>query len=159
MSRTEARNLSSKQRGELLANNPVKATIAWKRRLDAILDFIYNSKCRRLGKIPHYVVNAEWQIRCSEHAHLLNSSEDAIPDLATGVDVIGGIQLGDNFQLMSKAESFVTAWLPEMWHSCPPDTETVDDQARKRQAIQANPVDDLTRIFSKDEQAFFGTWF
>lgn len=78
---SEARTLSSKQRAYILAQNPVRKTMAWKRRVQAFLDFILEGESKPLGTISHYVQKAKWQGRLSEHVHFLFWAKRSVPEL------------------------------------------------------------------------------
>lgn len=55
----EARKLTAKERADLMAENPVLATMAWKRRLQTIIDLILNGMSKPVGDIRHYALTSE----------------------------------------------------------------------------------------------------
>lgn len=105
----QAKQLSVKERAELMANNPVRVTLAWKRRVKAFLDFEINGESKPLGDITHYAQKAEWQGRLSEHVHFLFWTKDPV----LPVHLKGNGELdGDQSHITFKAEALGSAILP-----------------------------------------------
>lgn len=127
-------------KGALLAKNPIIVTQSWKERVDALLDFLCNGESQVIGKVLHFAIKAEWQARCSEHAHMFFWCQNVIPRLQVEESNSGDTILSDNTELLINAESYVTAWMPV----------TVKDRftpEEKRIAIQTAPISDLSSLF------------
>lgn len=83
ISLSQAKCPSAKERAQLIAENPVRTTIAWKRRLKEFLDFVLHGQSKPLGEIAYYVQKSEWQGKLSEHVHFLFWKKNPIPKLVT----------------------------------------------------------------------------
>lgn len=100
MTRKEALALSAKSRGELLAQNPVAAQIAFNRRVEALFKHALFGKTKIFGIIDAYLGRIEQQSRMSPHIHLLLWLKKKAPTAEDGVAVA------------EFAEMFSTAMLP-----------------------------------------------
>lgn len=125
----EARELSTTERAELLADNPVRATVVWKNRLNALLDFLLHGKCKPIGNVRHYAIKSEWQNRCSEHAHILFWCDAAILGICTKINENGNVILGYNETLHESCEKYISAWLacPMNHNESSPDNDSSSD--------------------------------
>lgn len=138
-----ANRLSPKERAELLAANPVSATIAWRKRIDAFLDFVCFGKSRPLGVVKHYLVKAEWQVRCSEHAHMFFGCDPTFPPL----QVIEEESSLCNAQIIERlAENYIFAWVPAYQED--PDSET---QTTIYETVQKEPIRDFKALIFCDK--------
>lgn len=110
----QARKLSVKDRAELMAQNPVRMTLAWKKRIRAFLDFVIRGESKPLGDITHSVHKVEWQGRLSEHAHFIFWTKEHIPPLHLKCD---GDLDGDQTHITFKAEALASAMIHVYDHS------------------------------------------
>ena len=71
LSFTEAKNLSPKQRANILANNPVAANEIFHKRINSLFDTFLFGNTKPFGEIEAYLGRIEAQSRHSPHIHLL----------------------------------------------------------------------------------------
>ena len=138
ISKSQFENLSNSERGEIISKNPVKVTIAWKRRLKAFLNFVINGKSKPLGNVSHYVYKSEWQGRLSEHAHFLFWINPSPPLLVLN-DFDGSVS-DENIDLLIKAESLSSCFIPL--------NEISEDRSNKNN--YKNDDNNIRKILSED---------
>eukprot|EP00172_Hildenbrandia_rubra_P001546 Plantae.Rhodophyta-Hildenbrandia_rubra.ctg21115.p1 GENE.Plantae.Rhodophyta-Hildenbrandia_rubra.ctg21115~~Plantae.Rhodophyta-Hildenbrandia_rubra.ctg21115.p1 ORF type:complete len:567 (+),score=72.75 Plantae.Rhodophyta-Hildenbrandia_rubra.ctg21115:1595-3295(+) len=89
LTREDALKLTAKERGELLAKNPVAASKSFQRRIDALLNHVLFGKSQPFGKVIAYLGRIEQQARHSPHLHILLWLErkcPAVDDLEINYD-------------------------------------------------------------------------
>lgn len=163
-----AKSYTAKERGMLLSENPVAATLSFKRRFNALLGFILESKIKPLGDIKMYSVKHEWQNRGSEHVHLLFWCRDT-PEMECDVDMKSGkLNVLNEEAIKKHAEKHISGWLPNyLPHSMEDvpdlnsnsvltkdtdqDDSTVEDASKFVFEIQEPPLRRLERLIT-DEQ-------
>lgn len=132
ITRDEFNMLTSKQKADIIADNPVKVTVAWKRRMKMFLRFVLDGKSKPLGNIKHYVQKTEWQGRLSEHAHFLFWVEPKPPSINLDEN---GIPSGNQCGIIEKAESLGTCIIPNEG-----DDKTSDNQDNIKLQLSKPPL-------------------
>lgn len=141
--RSGAANLDSSIKGELLARNPCRVSAAWKRRVNAFMDFICFGKSKPIGQVRNYAINCEWQTRCSEHVHKLFWCDKSVPSACYSTDTNGATVLVNGQEIIKAAECCIGASvlpLDRKNNSFAKGATTFD-------ALKANPRGDLGKMF------------
>lgn len=104
-----------------------------------------------IGKVLHFAVKAEWQTRCSEHAHMLFWCKDVLPSLELEeCQEDGTLKLVRNDLLKEFAERYISAWAPEIDNlNNNKDMTFTENIAR---VIQHDPITDLASVLKNTEQ-------
>lgn len=101
-----------------------------------------------IGTVLQFAVKAEWQMRGSEHAHMLFWCQDVHPALELKEHENGTVKLGNNECLKEYAERYISAWVPEIQ-----DTDFLTEPPENiAEIIQRDPVRDITETFKSVEQ-------
>lgn len=110
LSLENAKKASASERVDMASANPVRMTIAWKKRVEAFLKLIVSGKSKPLQEITHFAHKSQCQGRLSEHSHFLFWSKRRIPNLQFTDE---GDLRTENQELLQRAEASCTAMLPD----------------------------------------------
>lgn len=100
-----ARQLSSRRRAELLANNPLAATKMFHRRVQSLFENFLCGQTSPFFEIGAFLGRIEQQARHSPHLHLLIWLKNKFPSFT-------GDGSADGYQIAKFLEVFCTALLP-----------------------------------------------